>query len=143
MNKEDKKERVLFICTHNSARSQMAEDLLRSLYGDIYDVYSAGNEPSSIRAEAVNVMREIGIDIGNQHSKDVNEFTGMDFEYIVTVCDYAKDTCPFFPGGKNYIHKGFEDPSGFKGNKSERLSKFREIRDEIKEWIQRKFGDEI
>ena len=143
MNKKDKKNKVLFICTHNSARSQMAEGLLRSLYGHIYDVYSAGTEPSSIRAEAIDVMREIGIDIGNQHSKNVNEFIGMDFEHIVTVCDHAKDTCPFFLRGKNYIHKGFEDPSGFKGNESERLSKFREIRDEIKEWIQREFGEEV
>jgi arsenate reductase len=88
-------------------------------------------------------MREIGINIGNQHSKNVNEFIGMDFENIVTVCDHAKDTRPFFPGGKNYIHKGFEDPSEFKGNKSERLSKFREVRDEIKEWIEREFGEAI
>jgi arsenate reductase len=141
--KEKEKKKILFICTHNSARSQMAEGLLRSLYGDIYDVYSAGTEPTSIRAEAVDVMREIGINIKNQHSKNVNEFIGMDFDHVVTVCDHAKDTCPFFPGRKNYIHKGFEDPLEFKGNESKRLSKFREIRDEIKEWIERKFGEEI
>lgn len=102
MSKDKNKKKVLFICTHNNARSQMAEGLLRSLYGDIYDTYSAGIEPSVVRKEAIKVMKEIGIDISKQRSKSVDEFLGIGFDYVVTVCDYAKDTCPFFPGGKNY-----------------------------------------
>lgn len=134
--------KVLFICTHNSARSQMAEGLLRKLYGDVYDAYSAGIEPSVVRKEAIKVMKEIGIDISKQCSKSVEEFIEMKFDYVVTVCDHAKDTCPFFLGAENYIHKGFTDPSEFKGNENERLSIFREVRDEIKDWIERTFRNE-
>lgn len=134
--------KVLFICTHNSARSQMAEGLIRSLYGDVYDAYSAGIEPSVVRKEAIKVMKEIGIDISKQRSKSVEEFIEMKFDYVVTVCDHAKDTCPFFPGGKNYMHQGFYDPSEYRGIESERLSKFRDVRDEIKDWIERTFRNE-
>ena len=133
--------KVLFVCTHNSACSQMAEGLLRSLYGDIYDVYSAGTEPYVVREEAIKVMKEIGIDISEHRSKSIEEFLGMEFDLIVTVCNHAKDTCPFFPEGKKYIHKGFEDPSEFKGTMNERFSKFREVMEEIKGWIERTFGE--
>ena len=133
--------KVLFICTHNSARSQMAEGLLGSLYVDIYDVFSAGIKPYGIKHQAIDVMEGIGIDIRAHRSKSVDEFLGIGFDYVVTVCEDAKDICPFFPGGKNYIHKGFEDPSKFRGTEDEELLKFREIRDEIKDWIVMTFGE--
>ena len=135
-----KKEKVLFICTHNSARSQMAEGLLSALYDDRYEVYSAGTEPSSVNPYAVKVMAEIGIDISEHRSKSVDEFLAMNFGYVVTVCDQAKETCPFFPGGVKYYHKGFEDPSKFEGSEDEILSGFRRIRDEIRGWIEKTFG---
>ena len=135
-----KKQKVLFICTHNSARSQMAEGLLRALYGDQYDVYSAGTQPTKVNPYAVKVMSEIGIDISNHRSKNVREFFGMKFDYVVTVCDHARETCPFFPGGKKYLHKGFLDPSNFKGTDEEKLRMFRRVRDEIRDWIIKTFG---
>lgn len=134
--------KVLFICTHNSARSQMAEGLLMALYGGRYEAHSAGTEPSSINPYAVKVMAEIGIDISTYRSKSVEEFRGTKFDYVVTVCDHAKETCPFFLGGKKYIHKGFEKPSEFKGEYGEIMAGFRRIRDEIKEWIEKTFGGE-
>lgn len=134
-------EKVLFICTHNSARSQMAEAFLNTLYGDRYQGYSAGVEPSRVNLYAVKVMAEVGIDISRNRSKSIKEFKGMTFDYVVTVCDHARKTCPFFPG-KNIIHKGFEDPSSIPGTEDEILDKVREIRDEIKEWIKKTFKDE-
>lgn len=134
------KERVLFICIHNSARSQMAEGLLRSLYGERYEVISAGTEPGEVNPNAIEVMKEIGIDISNHYSKNVKDFINEDFDYVVTVCGGARETCPFFPGGKKQLHKGFEDPSSFSGNKEEVLAKFREIRDNLKEWIEEFFN---
>jgi len=134
------KKKVLFICTHNSARSQMAEGLLRSLYGERYEVYSAGTQPSGVNAYAIKVMAELGIDISTHRSKGVNEFCGMKFDYVVTVCDHAKETCPFHPGGKRYLHKGFENPVEFRGTDDEILAGFRRVRDEIKHWIEKTFG---
>lgn len=134
-------ERVLFICTHNSARSQMAEGLLRALYGNKYEAYSAGTEPTGINPYAVRVMGEIGIDISAHHSKSVDEFRGLKFGYVVTVCDHAKETCPFFPGGKKYLHQGFKDPSEFKGKEEKILDGFRRVRDEIRAWIVETFGE--
>jgi len=134
------KQRVLFICTHNSARSQMAEGILKKLYGDSYEVYSAGTQPTSVNPYAIKVMTEIGIDISSYRVKSVEEFLGMNFDYIVTVCDHAKATCPFFPGGVNYLHQGFEDPSQFTGTEAEILAGFRRVRDEIKEWIENTFN---
>ena len=133
------KKKVLFICTHNSARSQMAEGILRMLYGDQYEVYSAGTNPAGVNPYAVKVMKEIGIDITNHRSKSIEEFYGMSFDYVVTVCDSAKEACPFFPGGKTYLHKGFEDPSKCEGAEEEKLRLFRQIRDEIMEWIKKTF----
>ena len=135
------KKRVLFLCTHNSARSQMAEGLLRDFYGDKFEVLSAGTEPSKVNPNAIEVMKEIGIDISSHYSKSVKDFIDENFDYIVTVCGGAKESCPFFPGGKEQIHKGFEDPSSFSGSAEEVLSKFREIRDKIKEWITDFFGE--
>jgi arsenate reductase len=135
-----RKKTVLFICTHNSARSQMAEGFLNALYGSQYRAYSAGTEPSAVNLYAVKVMAEAGIDISKNRSKSVEEFVTMSFDYVVTVCDHAKETCPFFPGGKTYIHKGFEDPSQITGSENENLARVRKIRDEIKEWIHELFG---
>ena len=135
-----RKKTVLFICTHNSARSQMAEGFLNALYGSQYKAYSAGTEPSAVNRYAVKMMAEAGIDISRNRSKSVEEFVTMSFDYIVTVCDHAKETCPFFPGGKTYIHKGFEDPSQITGSENENLARVRKIRDEIKEWIHELFG---
>jgi arsenate reductase (thioredoxin) len=134
------KKRVLFLCTHNSARSQMAEGLLKDLYGDRYEVFSAGTEPAGVNPNSIKVMEEIGVDISNHYSKNVKDFIDEDFDYVITVCGGAEETCPFFPGGKNKIHKDFEDPYSFSGDKKEVLNKFREVRDELKEWIMEVFG---
>jgi arsenate reductase len=110
------KKKVLLICTHNSARSQMAEGLLNHLYESKYEAYSAGTKPSTVNPYAINAMVEIGIDISKNRSKSIDEFQGMKFDYVITVCDNAKETCPFFPGGEEYLHKSFDDPSDFNGN---------------------------
>ena len=128
--------RVLILCTGNSARSQMAEGLLRDLGGDAFEVESAGVAPSSLRPEAVEAMREINIDIAKHRSKSVDEFTGRNFDYIVTVCDNAKETCPVFPGSATRIHQSFIDPPPETvGDYQSRLKIFREVRDELKEWL--------
>lgn len=134
------KKRVLFICTHNSARSQMAEGLLKALYGDRYEVYSAGTYPTEVNPYAIKVMSEIGIDISNHKSKSIEEFIGMDIDYVITVCDKAKEICPYFPGAKNYLHQSFEDPASYEGNEEKKLEVFRKVRDQIKEWIIKTFG---
>lgn len=135
------KKKVLFICTHNSVRSQMAEGFLNALYGDRYEGLSAGIEPTQINPYAVKVMAEIGVDISMHRSKSIEDFRGKNFNYVVTVCDHAKEICPFFPG-KNILHKGFEDPSDFKGTEDEILKEVRRVRDEIKDWIEITFGRE-
>ncbi len=137
----DEKKKVLFLCTHNSARSQMAEGILRSSHGDKYEVFSAGTEPSRVNPYAVRAMAEIGIDISDHASKHIEKFDGQDFDTVVTVCDHAKETCPTFPGAKKYLHKGFTDPSRFRGKDEEILSGFRNVRDEIKSWIDDEFKD--
>jgi arsenate reductase (thioredoxin) len=133
------KEKVLFICNHNSARSQMAEGLLKSLYGEFYDVYSAGSNPSNLSPYAVKVMAEIGIDIFDYGSKSLKEFEGVTFDYVVTVCSGEGEICPFFPGGKNYLHKSFEDPAAFTGTENNKINAFRRIRDKIRDWIKETF----
>ena len=135
------KMKVLFICTHNSARSQMAESLLRSLYGTHYDAFSAGTEPLGVNPIAIKVMAELGIDISAYHSKHIENFRGKEFDYVVTVCDHAKETCPFFPGGKIFLHQGFEDPSTSTGTEEEVLTCFRRVRDGIRDWIEKTFRD--
>jgi len=133
------KKSVLFICTHNSARSQMAEGLLRSMYGDKYEVASAGTIASQVNPYAIEVMKEIGIDISNHRSKSIEEFRGKTFDYVITVCDRANETCPFFPG-KVHIHRNFEDPALATGSDEEKLKVFRKVRDEIRSWIEDVFG---
>jgi arsenate reductase len=130
------RKRVLILCTGNSARSQMAEGLLREMAGDRFEVESAGVNPSRVRPEAVEAMREVGIDISGHRSKSADEFVGQDFDYIITVCDYARETCPFFPGRAESIHHSFEDPPAPGAADSETtMAVFRQVRDEIKAWL--------
>ena len=125
--------RVLFLCTGNSARSQMAEGLLRSFGGGDFEAYSAGTDPKEIDPLAVEAMRETGIDIGGHQSKSLERFLGQPFDYIITVCDRARDRCPTFPGDNERIHWGFEDPAAATGSRAERLAVFRRVRNEISE----------
>ncbi|HWQ65450.1 MAG TPA: arsenate reductase ArsC [Methanospirillum sp.] len=135
------KKQILFICTHNSARSQMAEGYLRSRYGDRYDAYSAGTEVSRVHPEAIAVMQELGIDISGQRSKALIEFFDSTVDTVITVCDSAHAACPFFPGGKETIHQGFSDPSQTIGSPEEIRQAFRNSRDEITRWIDSTFGN--
>jgi len=130
------KESILFICVHNSARSQMAEGIFRYYYGEKCDVYSAGSDPRGIHPVSIQVMAEIGIDIFKHKSKSLEGFEGQEMDYVVTVCGDNQDTCPFFAGGKNYIHQPFEDPSAFEGTKQDKIEQFREVRDELKKWLE-------
>ena len=138
-NRENRKKRVLFICTHNSARSQIAEGVMNQIYGEIFEAFSAGTEPSSVNPFAIDVMGEIGIDISRHRSKSVEEFLEQDFDYVITVCDQANEACPFFPGGKERIHKGFVDPAEVQGSDLEKRAAFRKARDEIMVWIEKNF----
>lgn len=123
--------RVLFVCTHNSARSQMAEGLLRHYAGDRFDAFSAGTEPGFLPPLAVRAMAEIGIDISEQRSKSVDGFLGQRFHFVVTVCDQAKETCPVFPGAASQLHWSFADPAAVQASEEERLETFRRVRDQI------------
>ena len=127
------KKRVLILCTGNSARSQMAEGLLRHDAGDRFEVFSAGVEPSQVRPLAIQTMREVGIDISAQRSKSVDEFAGQEFDYVITVCDNANQRCPMFPGKTQRIHWSFEDPAAAEGDAAAQLSVFRRVRDQIHE----------
>jgi arsenate reductase (thioredoxin) len=129
------KKRILILCTGNSARSQMAEGLLRHDAGDSFEVESAGTTPSHVRPEAIAAMRELGIDISGHRSKSVDEFSGQQFDYVLTVCDNAKESCPIFPGQTVTIHRNFEDPAAVQGSEEERLAAFRRVRDEIREYL--------
>ncbi len=132
----NERKRVLLLCTANSARSQMAEGLLRDNAGDLYDVFSAGTHPSQVRPEAVAVMRELGIDISRHRSKSVDEFAGADFDYVITVCDNARESCPAFPGKAKRIHWSIEDPAAVQGSGEQRLAAFRRARDELRGRLQ-------
>lgn len=134
------KKKVLFLCTGNSCRSQMAEGLLRHYYGNEYKVQSAGTDPSELNPKAVQVMAEIGIDISQQHSKSVSEFQNETFDTVVTVCDNAKETCPLFLGNVNRIHWSLTDPAEAKGDEEAVLAVFRKVRDQIREHIDNAFG---
>ena len=133
------KEKVLIICNHNSARSQIAEGLLKSLYGEYYDVYSAGSDPTTVNPYAIKVLAEIGVDISKNRSKSLKEFEGLKFDYVVTVCGGDSQACPFFPGGTTYFHESFEDPVEVDGTDQEKTDAFRRTRDEIKGWIEKTF----
>jgi arsenate reductase len=128
-----KRARVLILCTGNSARSQMAEGLLRHDGGAGFEVFSAGVSPSRVRPEAVTAMREIGVEISGQRSKSVTEFAGQQFDYVITVCDNAREQCPFFSSETKRIHWSFEDPAAATGDEQARLAVFRRVRDEIRE----------
>ncbi len=128
-------QRVLILCTGNSARSQMAEGLLRHDAGDRFEAFSAGTRPSRVRPEAIAVMRELGIDISGQFSKSVNEFTGQPFDYVLTVCDNAKESCPVFAAKTITIHQSFDDPAALEGSEDERLALFRRVRDEMRRYL--------
>jgi arsenate reductase len=127
------KKRVLILCTGNSARSQMAEGLLRRDAGDRFEVFSAGVEPSHVRPQAVEVMREAEIDISGHRSKSVDEFAGQEFDYVITVCDNANERCPVFPGKTEHIHWSFDDPAAATGDEAAKLAVFRWVRDEIRQ----------
>jgi arsenate reductase len=129
------KQSVLILCTGNSARSQMAEGLLRHDAGDRFDVESAGTKPSRVRPEAIAVMKEIGIDLTGHRSKSIDEFRDRSFDYVLTVCDNAKDTCPIFPGHVNRLHHSFEDPAAVEGSEEDRQTAFRRVRDRIREYL--------
>jgi arsenate reductase len=140
VNKERKK--VLFICVHNSVRSQMAEGLLDHLYGDRYEAFSAGLKFGNVHPRAIEVMAEIGIDIGHHRSKSIEEMFDHYFDVVVTVCDQAKEACPIYPGGSRLLHHDFEDPSSFSGTPEEVLESFRRVRDQIRSWMEHTFADE-
>lgn len=127
--------RVLILCTGNSARSQMAEGILRHDWGDRFQVESAGTEPVPVKTEAVQVMREAGIDISGHRSKSVREVADHDFDYVLTVCDQAKEACPVFPRATQQMHHSFEDPAAARGSAEERLDAFRRVRDELRTYL--------
>ncbi len=128
--------RVLFVCSGNRARSQMAEGLLRHLAGDRFQVYSAGTEPKGLARLTVRVMEEIGMDVSGQRSKQVGEFVGQPFDYVVTVCDAARQRCPAFPGGGERIHWDVEDPADAEAKGVPALDAFRAARDELRRRIE-------
>jgi len=134
------KRRILFLCTHNSCRSQMAEALLRDRYGDIYEVYSAGTEATEVNPYAIAALEEKGIDTSPLSSKSAEEFLDLDMDEVVTVCDNAKEACPFFPGAKKYTHHGFVDPPALIDRGVEPMEAFRQVRDRIDEWLVRHFS---
>ena len=133
MKNTAKHQRVLFLCTGNSARSQMAEGLLRQMAGDRFDVFSAGTRPVGLNPNAVTALFEVGIDISGNRSKSVNEFTGQQFDYVFTVCDNARESCPIFPRGGKRIHQSFEDPAAAPAD--QQLATFRKVRDQISNWL--------
>ena len=134
------KKRVLFICTANAARSQMAEGLLRAKYGDRYEVFSAGIRLSKVSTRAIAVMLEIGIDISHHRSKILAEYEGVPFDLAVTLCDNVHAVCPVVLGAKRTIHHGFADPHLTPGTDEEVLDGYRKVRDEIAAWIDTTFG---
>ncbi|QJW46831.1 arsenate reductase ArsC [bacterium BFN5] len=134
------KERVLFLCTHNSARSQIAEGLLRSMYGDKYEVFSAGTEVTKVNPFVAKSMAQIGIDLSSHRSKSIEEFKNQYIDIVVTVCDHAKEACPFFAGAKEVIHQSFSDPSKYTGTEPEILKQVAVVRDQIQAWIEDRFG---
>jgi arsenate reductase (thioredoxin) len=140
------KPKVLFLCTGNSCRSQMAEGWAKHLKPDAIDAYSAGVEPHGMNPRAVAVMREAGVDITPQHSKHVDELKGVPFDYVVTVCGHANETCPRFPGKTKVVHIGFDDPPQLaKGAKTEEeaLSHYRRVRDEIRAFVETLDADKL
>jgi len=134
------KSNVLFLCTGNSARSQMAEGYLRSVAGERFDVMSAGIEPKGLNPLAVAAMREIGIDISGQRSKDVRELPGVSVQYVVTVCSNAREKCPVFPATVKFMHWDLDDPAAVQGTEEQRVAAFRQARKKIAAHIDTEFG---
>jgi arsenate reductase (thioredoxin) len=139
VKKSSEKKSVLFICTHNAVRSQMAEAFLNIIYGDRYTAFSAGTDPAQVDPLVIQVMKEAGIDISGYQSKSLDDFREKEFDYVITVCDQARESCPYFPGGHRRVHKSFADPSKFQGNDEDRINEYRRIRDDIKKWIEKEF----
>ena len=129
------RKKVLILCTGNSARSQMAEGLLRHDAGDRFEVESAGTQASFVRPEAITVMRELGIDISGHRSKNVDEFDGRPFDYVITVCDNARESCPVFFSKAHKLHHDFKDPAAATGSEKERLAVFRSVRDQLRAYL--------
>jgi len=121
----------------------MAEGMMNNLCGDRYEAFSAGTEPSQVNPFTVRIMPEFGIDISGYRAKSVQEFIEQKFDYVITVCDSAQESCPFFPGGKKILHKSFKDPAAFKGSEDEKMDVFRQARDEIRDWIDRECGTSV
>ena len=136
------RKRVLFLCTHNSARSQMAEGLLRARYGDRYEVYSAGTESTEVRPPAIEVMQEVGIDLSGHTSTTIDDLGDRTYDVVVTVCDDAREACPHLPARERNLHRGFEDPSAATGTDEERRAVFRRVRDALADWIDETFGED-
>lgn len=132
---DNERQRVIFVCTHNSARSQMAEGMLNKWGGDRFEVFSAGTEATGVRPEAIAVMDEIGIDIAGHTSKTLEPFMGASFNWLITVCDQAKESCPTIPGVAQQAHWSIDDPSGAEGDRDARLEAFREARDRLRDRI--------
>ena len=133
------KKNILILCTGNSARSQMAEGLLKHITQNKYEISSAGTKPSIVRPEAIKALAEIGIDISNNRSKSVDEFTDQEIDFVLTVCDNANENCPYFPAKTKLIHHSFKDPAEIEGDEETRLNAFRKIRDEIKSYFENDF----
>lgn len=133
------KKSVLFVCTHNAVRSQMAEAFFNKIYGDRYSAFSAGSDPTHIDPLVIIVMKEVGIDVSGNKSKGLNDFQNYRFDYVITVCDQAQESCPYFMEGNIRIHKGFTDPSKFQGSSEDTIIEYRRTRDEIKTWIEKEF----
>jgi arsenate reductase (thioredoxin) len=130
-----KKLNILFLCTANACRSQMAEGWTRHLKSDVIEAYSAGVAPQKISSRAIAVMKEVGVDISGHYSKHVNDLSWINFDYVITVCDNAHESCPIFPGKTKVVHIGFEDPAAATGTPEEVLAVFRKVRDQIREFI--------
>ncbi len=137
MSEDKSKIKVLFLCTGNACRSQIAEGWAKHLKGDVIDASSAGIIPAGLSRRAVEVMAEAGVDISAQRSKHVDEFKDIDFDYVVTVCDYARESCPVFPHKTRYVHKTFEDPMFITGNEEQIKAAFVKLRDQMKEFIEK------
>jgi len=133
------RKKVLILCTGNSARSQMAEGLLKHLTLNEYEIYSAGTKASTVRPEAIAALAEIGIDISEHRSKSVDEFAGRKMDFVLTVCDDAKENCPYFPAKTRFVHQSFADPAAIQGDRAARLKAFRKIRDQIRDYFENDF----
>lgn len=135
------KEKILFICEKNSARSQIAEALVNKFYGDKYEAYSAGVKPGEINPYVIVGLKDYGIDISGKEAKGIDRFLNQSFDYVVTVCDAAKEICPIFYGGKIYLHKNFVEPIVQDNNEEEIIEQYRKLIGEIKQWIEKEFGN--